>query len=124
MPNAICLRCGKVKSRATACCKACAFDPREDKVALAKSILLSIDRYEDGTDRKRYAKELGAIGERISAGEQVPFDPQEVQRQVEIVDLGRSISWKHGVKGLAIVLLWLWPLWLIISVGMWLFFHG
>jgi len=119
--RAICLRCGAAKRQSTTACKSCGLDPRGDPRVVAQSHLLSIDRYEDGTDRKRYARELDDIADRIRAGEQVTFEESEIEREIEVIELGKRLTWRHGCRAFGLVMLWLAPLWLIIGVAIWLF---
>ena len=124
MASAICVRCGRPKRRATTKCGACGLDPRGDDHTLAQSVILSTDRYEDGTDRKHYAVELVSIASRIQKGEPFRFDEEEVRGQMEVIELGRSLPWWVGWRAFLLVMLWLAPLWFIIAVGLWLFFRG
>ncbi len=87
---------------------------------MARSFLLSVERYEDGTDRKRYRSELDEIGRRIQRGEQVTLDDADIQREIEIVRLGLQANWKDGLKAFFGVMLWLWPLWVLGLLGLYL----
>lgn len=115
MAHAICLRCGTAKRRWDHACKACGFRPAGDARASAESLVLSVERFEDGTDRARYMTELDEIGERLRAGERPRLDEAEVGRALEIVKLRHGLRARHGCKGLALVLLYLSPLLLIIG---------
>jgi len=77
--------------------------------------LLSAERFEDGAERARFMEELDQIGQRIHAGERPEPDAAEMDRAVEIVKLANGLGWKHGCRGLALVLLYLSPLLLIIG---------
>lgn len=84
------------------------------------SFLLSVWRYEDGTDRKRYRCELDEIGRRIQGGEQVVFDEADIRREIEIVRDGRRANGRDGLKAFIGVMLWLWPLWVLGLLGLYL----
>lgn len=104
-------------------CRHCGLDPRPDPTNLARSIILSVDRFEDGSDRRRYATELDRIGETLRSGEQVEYDSQEVERLAHAVYQGKALPWWVGLKAFAMVMLWLSPLWLIIALAIWLWIH-
>jgi len=90
---------------------------------LARSFVLSIERYEDGTDRKRYRTELDEVGGRIRRGDEIQFDEEELRHQREIVRLGKQANWRDGLRAFFGVMLWLWPLWLLGLVGLYLAFR-
>jgi hypothetical protein len=112
--HAICLQCGAAKSRWDKACRSCGFRPGDDPRACAESLVLSVELFEDGTDRARRMSELDRIGERIRAGEQPRLDEADVGRALEIVKLRQGLRAMHGFKGIALVLLYLLPLLLII----------
>jgi hypothetical protein len=87
---------------------------------MARSFLLSVERYEDGTNRKRYRIELDEIGRRIQRGDQVALDEADIQREVEIVRLGKQANWRDGLRAFFGVMLWLWPLWALGLLGLYL----
>jgi len=118
--SAICIQCGASKGSPIAKCRACAFDPRDDEIALARSFLLSVERYDDGTDRRRYRGELDEVGRRIQAGDQVVFDDAEIQREIEIVRLGQRANWRDGLRAFFGVMVWLWPLGALALLGLYL----
>lgn len=115
--KAICVSCGAAKSGSAKPCDACGFDPGHDDIALAKSHILSVQRYADGTDRKRYADELEMLGARLRAGESLPFDAAEVARFAALIRRGRETSASDSFKMFARVMLKLAPLWLIVALG-------
>lgn len=115
MARAICLRCGVAKRRWNRRCAACGFDPDGDLRASAESLLLSVERFEDGTERAPYMVELDEIGGRIRAGQRSEPDETEVDRALAIIRRPQGLGWKHGCKGLALVLLYLSPLLIIIG---------
>lgn len=120
MATAICVRCGSEKRRTLARCRHCGLDPRSNLVHHAHSVILSIDRFEDGTDRLKYAAELDRIAATLRSGEGVEYDPREVERLTESIKQGKRIPWWVGLKAFALVMLWLSPLWLIIALAIWL----
>jgi len=80
MVNALCPRCGTPKKRPWKQCSSCGLDPAHDEDALVKSVYLSVERFEDGDDRRRYSKELDDLAVRIRAGESPAFDPAVLNR--------------------------------------------
>lgn len=80
MAKAICPRCGTPKKRPWKKCSNCGLDPAHDEDALVKSVYLSVERFEDGGDRRRYSKELDDLTVRIRAGESPSFDPEVLNR--------------------------------------------
>lgn len=80
MANALCPRCGTAKKRPWEKCSHCALDPAGDEEALVESVYLSVERFEDGDDRKRYCKELDELAERIRAGERPAFDEAQIEQ--------------------------------------------
>jgi hypothetical protein len=80
MAYALCPRCGTSKKRAWAMCRNCGLDPADDEEALVKSVYLSVGRFDDGDDRRRYREELDELGARIRAGESPAFDEAELER--------------------------------------------
>lgn len=80
MAVAICLRCGASKKRPWTACGSCGLDPADDREVLVKSVYLSVERFEDGTERRRYRKELDEIASRIRAGEAPELDEAELKR--------------------------------------------
>lgn len=115
--KAICMSCGAAKAGSAKPCDACGFAPGHDDVALAKSHILSVERYRDGTDRKQYASELEVLGARIRAGESVSFDAAEVARFASLIRRGRETSAFDSFKMFARAMLSLAPLWIIVALG-------
>lgn len=50
---------------------------------MAKSIIMSISRYDDGDERKRYAKELEDLSGALRRGEEPRYDEAELSRLLE-----------------------------------------
>lgn len=123
MAKAVCVRCGLAKRRVLSTCRNCGFSPQIDSVALAKSIILSIERFEDGGDRQRYATELDGIGERLRAGGAVEYDPKEVDDLINDTAQAKRLPWWMGLKVFAMVMLSLWPGWLLLALAVWLWLH-
>jgi len=80
MASSVCISCGVSKSRTWEKCSVCGFDPRGDEIAMAKSVYLSVGRYEEEVDRTRYANELDAIGQTIRDGVIIEYDQAELER--------------------------------------------
>ena len=118
MARAVCIRCGASKRSPVSKCSSCTFDPRGDVEAMARSFLLSVERYEDGTERKRYRGELDEIGRRIQRGEDVVLDAVDLRREIRIVRLGQQANWKDALRAFFGVMLWLWPLWVLALLGL------
>jgi hypothetical protein len=121
--TAICIRCGFEKRRASSRCGHCGLNPRHDLHALAKSVILSVERFEDGTDRLRYASDLDKLGESLRSGGAVGYDSKEVERLAGSAKEGQTLAWWVGLKAFSMVMLWLAPLWLIVAVAVWLWLH-
>jgi hypothetical protein len=120
---AVCIRCGAQKRRALSRCRGCGLDPRSDTDHVVRSIILSVERYEDGSDRRRYETELDSIGATIRAGGVVPYDQREIDELVRSLRMARTLPWWVPLKALAMVALLLAPLWIIIALAVWLYFH-
>ena len=80
MVDSVCPRCGTSKKRPWKACSNSCLDPADDEEALVKSVYLSVERFEDGTERRRYRKELDEIARRMRAGESPEFDEAELKR--------------------------------------------
>ena len=122
MPNAICLSCGAPKKTSARKCAQCGLDPACSDVVLAKSHILSIWRYTDGSDRRRYGRELSEISDKIRAGIAPQFDSEEIESTTRLVRAVRSRRPAEDWKLLFGVFWWLLPLLVIIAVAlaMWL----
>jgi hypothetical protein len=80
MVHALCPRCGASKKRPWRKCASCGLDPKADEDALVESVYLSVERFDEGDDRKRYAKELDELAVRMRAGERPAFDARAIAR--------------------------------------------
>ena len=80
MPKAICPACGQARAKPWLVCKGCGLDPSQDDELLIRSVYLSVDRFEDGSDRARYAKELEGIAKRLSECAEYSYDTDEIER--------------------------------------------
>jgi methylphosphotriester-DNA--protein-cysteine methyltransferase len=78
MTQAVCIRCANRKAAGYRKCTRCGLDPRGED--LVKSVYLSVDRFEDGTDRKRYAKELDPVAVDLERGQQPFYIEAELAR--------------------------------------------
>jgi glycine betaine/proline transport system permease protein len=88
MTHSICPRCGTPKRRPWRACDTCGLDPAQDEEALVESVYLSIERFEDGDDRRRYGEVLRDLSARIRAGESPEFDAavlDELRKQRRLV---------------------------------------
>jgi hypothetical protein len=83
---AICIECGRTKFGAYTRCS-CGYNPAGDEEALAKSLLL--------TDHYLSAEALEQIGQAISQGRRLRFDPDQRQASIRIV---RETSREVGPK--------------------------
>lgn len=86
--RALCPRCGAPKKRPWSSCDRCGLDPAEDEEALVRSVYLSIERFEDGDDRRHYRTELEELARRIRAGESPSYDEavlEELRMQKRLV---------------------------------------
>ena len=129
MADAICFKCGFTKRNWDAKCRKCGFSPINDTESMAKSYILSIDRYDEGNapeDRMKIRDfeedELDEIGEKIRRGEHYKFDPEEVRQVAQVFELAKQANWKDAVKMFLGLMWWLAPLWIIIAIGLILFF--
>lgn len=98
MPNAICISCGFYKIEPWHKCPSCGFDRSSNDLALAKSVYMSIGRYETQIDKDRYHLELEKMAQEIRKGTRIDYDKKELNRllhQKQIVD---SISLFTVVK--------------------------
>lgn len=89
MVNALCTRCGTPKKKPWKRCSSCGLDPTQDEDVLVKSVYLSVERFEDGDDRRRYAKELDDLAVRMRAGEKPDFEPaalEKLRKQKRLVE--------------------------------------
>ena len=91
MASALCPRCGTTKKRPWEACKRCGLDPAADEDALLRSVYLSVERFDDGDERRRYRRELDALGERLRAGRSVAFDEAELGKLRERKRLVESV---------------------------------
>lgn len=115
MANAICIRCGARKRSPFSKCIRCDFDPNGDLLSEVKSIILSVRRYDDGSNRKSYERELDRIGQMIAKGEQFEFNDDEVQRLLAIGKLlERPFTWGELARLGLICLGFLLPLIILI----------
>lgn len=129
MATSICFRCGAAKCAWSMKCRECALDPRGDMEAMAKSYILSAERYDAGSDPSEQMglpefDELGldAIGSRIRAGEAFEFHQEQVGRVVEALRVVDQATGKDSLKAFWAVMRWLAPLWIVIAIGLLLLF--
>jgi hypothetical protein len=80
MAEAICIACGGRKRLPWQICNDCGLDPTKDEMLLVKSVYLSTGRYDDDSKRQEYAGELEVLGSRISKGQPIEFDDEELAR--------------------------------------------
>jgi len=89
MVNALCTGCGTPKNKPWKRCRGCGLDPTQDEDVLVKSVYLSVERFQDGDDRRRYAKQLDELGVRMRAGEEPAFEPaalEKLRKQKRLVE--------------------------------------
>jgi hypothetical protein len=89
---------------------------------MARSHILSLERYPDATDRKRYSTELDLIGARLRDGQAFVFDEAEVSRLSRLIKQLQEMTWWDNLKVFARAMWWLAPLWLIIAIAVVVFF--
>jgi len=129
MARAICIHCGAEKRAWASRCPTCIFDPRDDKEAMAKSYILSMDRYDVGSDPSEWMglpefdeQALDEIGSRIRMGNCYEFRQEDVRLVVEALVVVEEMTWKVSLKAFLAVIWWLAPLWIVIAIGAFLFF--
>jgi hypothetical protein len=61
-------------------CRDCGFDPERREEDLVRSVYLSIGRFDEDDERKRYRTKLDEVGQAIRRGEQPAFDEAELER--------------------------------------------
>jgi hypothetical protein len=112
--KAICIKCGESKRHPLAVCKRCRFDPNSDRETQAKSIILSVVRFEDPEKWKPYSIKLEAIGKSIRSGQMPTFHDHDIKAVSFILEqIEKPIPWNAIIK----LFLYFWPLWLIILLG-------
>ncbi|BAU49209.1 hypothetical protein SVA_2661 [Sulfurifustis variabilis] len=79
--QAICVCCGKPKTKVFGPCRACGFLP-ETEYQMARALILSLTRTVGGLSVGRDASTLKAVAAQIQAGRFYEFDPREEQRAV------------------------------------------
>jgi hypothetical protein len=75
MTHAVCLKCGCVKRGALTPCPECGFDPSDDQMAVAKSLVLS--------DHHQSLEALKKASETIKAGGKVDFNDDELDAMAD-----------------------------------------
>ena len=80
MIKAICISCGTRKSAPWKKCSHCGLDPSTDEMALVKSVYLSVGRFEDPDQQRRYSEELEHLGTSLRDGGVVEYDGGELHR--------------------------------------------
>ena len=103
MAKSICFACGATKTSIAGACRRCGISPRGDAAALAKSLYLSIDRFDDPDEQSRYSHELDAIGDRIGRHEPVEFDESELRRMDERIRLLSSVTRGRFTRALSLL---------------------
>lgn len=88
---AICIRCGSPKDTPWKQCRACGFDPTEDDVDLAKSVYLSLARFQSDEERRRYQVELEQVALAIQDGSTPEFDGNEIDRLLQERDTIKAV---------------------------------
>lgn len=83
MAQAICISCGRPKRAGWKRCRHCGFHPGNEEAGLVRSIYLSVDRFDEEEDRRRYARELDQIGRQIEDGKEIMYDAAELSRLLE-----------------------------------------
>ena len=98
MVKAVCIACGAAKGAPYRRCRHCGLDPTSDDLSLVKSVYLSTSRYVTGEEtedeirnQREYSKELDGIADRLSRGDRIEYDEEELARLKENLDLMRSV---------------------------------
>jgi hypothetical protein len=86
------MACGSPKRFITNPCPTCGFSPLGDPAAVAKSVYLSVNRFDDFDEQTRWSGELEAIGQQIGRHQSFEFDPAELARMSERVEAFQSVS--------------------------------
>jgi hypothetical protein len=76
---AICLQCGATKKEPYAQCDECGFQPTDDE-SLAKSVYLSLGRYDTPAEQSRYEYELKRLANELRSGREIEFDGEDLAR--------------------------------------------
>lgn len=96
--SAVCIKCGAFKEFPWELCDQCGLNPEQDEQSLVKSVYLSVGRYEEEDDRKRYSDELREIANRIRSGESIEYPPSELICLLEQKKLVDAVTGWHLVK--------------------------
>lgn len=106
MAKAICIRCGATKKSPFIACGECNFSPKDDRRAMAQSLLLSTKYFDPDTDYSPTRKELDEASRRIRSGESIDWDEStltELILQQELLDEGEP-SWGRVILFLLFIL--------------------
>lgn len=113
MPEAICIRCGGFKSDPWERCRFCGLDPKRDVDTLAKSVYLSIRRFEDEEMNQKYRKRLQIISDIIRDGKDIYYDDTELRRLVMQRRIISNVPWYAP---------WLVIFKMLLRLSLWVFF--
>ncbi len=120
MPTrAICIRCGEPKRAPYEQCGHCEFDPSQNEDDLVKSVYLSLGRYEDDADIRRYEGELVLMGRALREGDKlIDYDPEELSRlraQKQLLDsIPPSAVWGAVFRLFLPAVIFLGVLWFLV----------
>lgn len=78
--NAVCIKCGAFKNAPWKTCSRCHLDPTQREGDLLRSVYLSVGRFADPEEQKRYRETLVEIARGIEGGQLPEFDAAELER--------------------------------------------
>ncbi|MFM8572754.1 MAG: hypothetical protein ACKOAU_14265 [Pirellula sp.] len=76
---AVCLKCGKSKDAPYKRCSECGFKPADDD-SMAKSVYLSLGRFDTRAEQSTYEYELRELATEIRSGHETAFDQVDMDR--------------------------------------------
>lgn len=89
--RAFCIQCGGEKAAPWQRCRVCGFDPTVDEMSLAKSVYLSSGRYDTAEQAREHDGELDELARRIRSGDQIDYDPDDLERLAKQRQMVESI---------------------------------
>jgi hypothetical protein len=96
MGTAVCIHCGALKGSPFDDCPHCHFNPQGCHRAMAQSLILSSEYYDDDEDRRPSKEELTNASLTIKAGGMIDWDERELARLIDeqrVLQKEGSPSW-------------------------------